>query len=555
MADRHLIGPPPVSTPATSKQSRGRGRDLPDDLLRAASLRLGIMSLLFAALWVVGVALGHLAAHALYPDSSRWLTLDIGDGIAFVSVLLSLALFAYTRRRADIDPRFVLDLGLLYLVAMAFALALIFHLTGLPGSTTVLPEISWVGAIMLMFAAIVPTTPRKMLVAGLIAASMNPVAMLIARARGLWDFGPASRVLLMHYPDYILVGAAAVIAGVVTKLGQQVTKARELGSYQLGELLGRGGMGEVYKATHRMLARPAAIKLIRPEMLGAVDDEAAKLAVTRFRREAEAAANLRSQHTVELYDFGVTEDGTLYLVMEFLDGMDLETLVRESGPLPAGRVIHILRQVCESLEEAHSRGFVHRDIKPANIYLGLVGLRHDFVKVLDFGLVKEVSSASPETSMATIPGQMAMGTPAYMAPEMALGEPVDGRADIYALGCVAYYLITGQLVFEAEKAFQMIAKHLQTPPVPPSQRTDQPVSPELEDLILRCLAKDARHRPQSARDLADSLARVPGDMWSEEDAKNWWIMHRSVEQLAGASPVAHSVEIDSPAVTTIARVL
>ena len=389
MTERHLIGPQPVSTPATLTRSRSRHRDLPDDLLRAASLRLGVMSLLFAALWVVGETLGHLAAHELYPGSSRWLELDLGDGIALISVLLSLALFAYTRR-ADRDPRFVLDLGLVYLVATSFALALIFHITGLPGGTHILPEISWVGAIVLMFAAIVPTPPRKMLIAGIIAASMNPIAMLIARARGLWDFGPASMALLMHYPDYILVGAAVVIAGVVTKLGQQVTKAREMGSYQLGELLGRGGMGEVYKATHRMLARPAAIKLIRTEMLGAADDEAAKLAVTRFRREAEAAANLRSQHTVELYDFGVTEDGTLYLVMEFLDGMDLESLVRETGPLPACRVINILQQVCDSLEEAHSRGLVHRDIKPANIHLGLVGLRYDFVKVLDFGLVKEV---------------------------------------------------------------------------------------------------------------------------------------------------------------------
>jgi serine/threonine-protein kinase len=329
----------------------------------------------------------------------------------------------------------------------------------------------------------------------------------------------------MHYPDYILVGAAVVITHVVTKLGQQVTKAREMGSYQLGELLGRGGMGEVYKATHRMLARPAAIKLIRTETLGAVDEEAAKLAITRFRREAEAAANLRSQHTVELYDFGVTDDGTLYLVMEFLNGMDLETLVRESGQLPAGRVIHILRQVCDSLEEAHAMGLVHRDIKPANIHLGRVGLRHDFVKVLDFGLVKEVSKASVETSLATIPGQMAIGTPAYMAPEMALGEPVDGRADIYALGCVAYYLITGQLVFEAEKAFQMIAKHLQAAPIPPSQRTDRPVSPELERLILKCLAKDAKDRPQSAAQLAQALDWVPTDTWGEEEAKQWWAAH------------------------------
>jgi serine/threonine protein kinase len=533
MADQHLIGPVPASTPADLTRSRGRVRELPDDLLREASLRLGVMSLLFAVLWIVGVVLGHLAARSLYPGSPRWMELDITDAIALASVILSLALFVYARR-GERDPRFILDLGLWYLVFMALAIALVFHL-GAIGNVAVLPAISWIGAIVLMFAAIVPTTPRKMLLAGLIAVSMNPIAMLISRAQGTWQFGPWSRVLLMHYPDYILVGAAVVITHVMTKLGQQVTKARELGSYQLGELLGRGGMGEVYKATHRMLARPAAIKLIRTEMLGAVDDEAARLAATRFRREAEAAANLRSQHTVELYDFGVTENGTLYLVMEFLDGMDLETLVRTKGPLSTGRVIHILRQVCDSLEEAHSLGLVHRDIKPANIHLGRVGLRHDFVKVLDFGLVKEVSSISVETSLATIPGQMALGTPAYMAPEMALGELVDGRADIYALGCVAYYLITGQLVFEAEKAFQMIAKHLQAAPVPPSQRTDRPVSPELERLILKCLAKDAKDRPQGAAQLAEALDWIPADVWGEEQAQRWWEAH-SRETLIAPRP-------------------
>lgn len=158
----------------------------------------------------------------------------------------------------------------------------------------------------------------------------------------------------MHYPDYLLVGVAVVISHVVTTLGRQVTKAREMGSYQLGELLGRGGMGEVYKASHRMLARPAAIKMIRPEMLGGTDSAEAARAIARFRREAEAAAHLQSAHTVDLYDFGVTEDKTLYLVMELLEGMDLESLVRQHGPMPAPRVVHVLRQVCDSLEEAHA---------------------------------------------------------------------------------------------------------------------------------------------------------------------------------------------------------
>jgi serine/threonine-protein kinase len=506
------------------------------------------MSGLFAVLWVVGTVLGHLAAHALNPGNPRWFLPDVGDGIAAIAVIVSLALFAYTRNSSR-EPRFVLDLGLWYMILTSFALGATFHVSGPPPGWMILPEISWIGAVVLMFAAFIPTSPRKMLIAGLIAVSMNPLAMLIARARGVWDFGPGSRVLLMHYPDYILVGAAVVIARVVTKLGQQVTKAREMGSYQLGELLGRGGMGEVYKATHRMLARPAAIKLIRPEMLGAVDEEAAKLAVTRFRREAEAAANLRSPHTVELYDFGVTEDGTLYLVMEYLDGMDLETLVRQTGTLSAGRVIHIMRQVCDSLEEAHSLGLVHRDIKPANIHVGTVGLRHDFVKVLDFGLVKEVSSVSLEHSMATIPGQMALGTPAYMAPEMALGEPVDGRADIYALGCVAYYLLTGQLVFQAEKAFQMIAKHLQSDPVPPSERADKPVSPELERLILKCLAKQPAHRPQTAAQLRQSLEWIPADAWGEEQARRWWETRPTTQPVEAhpQSPAVNSLVTDSSA--------
>jgi serine/threonine-protein kinase len=328
----------------------------------------------------------------------------------------------------------------------------------------------------------------------------------------------------MHYPDFLLLPVAVVISRVVTQLGRQVSKARELGSYQLGDLLGRGGMGEVYKATHRMLARPAAIKLIRPEALGGQDAEAAQLAVKRFYREAESAASLRSPHTVEIYDFGVTEDGTLYFVMELLEGMDLESLVKKHGPLPAGRVIHILQQVCESLEEAHRKGLVHRDIKPANIHVGRLGLRQDFVKVLDFGLVKPFSAKNAEHSLATVAGQTP-GTPAYMAPEMALGEAVDGRSDIYALGCVAYYLLTGQLVFDADTAFQMIARHLQSEPSHPSLRTENHIPRALDKLVLTCLEKEPRERPQSAEELARGLASIDVLSWGNEEAERWWSAH------------------------------
>ena len=302
--------------------------------------------------------------------------------------------------------------------------------------------------------------------------------------------------------------------------------SRELGSYQVGELLGRGGMGEVYKATHRMLARPAAIKLIRPDMIGGGKGEPASLALKRFRREAEVAANLRSPHTVELYDFGVTEDQTFYFVMELLDGMDLETLVRQKGPVPASRTIYILRQVCESLEEAHALGLVHRDIKPANIHIGRLGLRHDFVKVLDFGLVKSVTGPDAEHSLATAAG-LTPGTPAYMAPEMALGETFDGRADIYAVGCVAYYLLTGRLVFEAANALQMVAKHMNEVPIPPSKRTELHVPARLEELVLACLSKRPEHRPASAATLGQALAAIEGEPWGEEQAARWWRVNKS----------------------------
>ena len=350
--------------------------------------------------------------------------------------------------------------------------------------------------------------------------------MLVARARGTWPFESPTDALLMHYPDYLLVGVAVVISYIVTTLGQQVAKAREMGSYQLGELLGRGGMGEVYKATHRMLARPAAIKLIRPETVGAGDPVAAELAATRFRREAQAAANLRSPHTVELYDFGVTDDQTLYFVMELLDGLDLDTLVREHGRVPAARAVHILRQVCASLEEAHVQGLVHRDIKPANIHVGRLGLVCDFVKVLDFGLVKPIADRSLEQTLATQAG-LVVGTPGYMAPEMVLSDTVDGRADLYALGCVAYYLLTGKQVFDGDTPMKVMAKHLQEPPIPPSQRVPNSVPPGLEQVILACLAKKPEDRPPSAAELARLLAAADVEPWTSEQAAAWWASVRS----------------------------
>jgi len=526
MDNAHLIGQAPTDTPPALTSSARNLRTMPDDLLEQASRRLGVLALLASALWVLATILDHVALRVMshgHPDVLQSSSTDI---IAAANALVSLALFFYTRRD-DRNPRVILDLGLGYMILTALSLGVLLHWEHVPSSWPISPMISWIGAVVLMFAAIVPSTPAKTLITGIIAVSMNPVGMLIARSRGAWDFGPTSNVLLMHYPDYLLVGVAVVISHVMTSLGRQVAKAREMGSYRLGALLGKGGMGEVYEATHRMLARPAAIKLIRPEMIRAEGGERAHVAIQRFRREAEAAANLRSPHTVELYDFGVTGDQTMYFVMELLDGMDLQSLVSQYGALPANRTIYILRQVCSSLEEAHVRGLVHRDIKPANIHVGRLGLQHDFVKVLDFGLVKSMTTANGDYSLATEAG-LTPGTPAYMSPEMALGETIDGRADIYALGCVAYYLLTGALVFEAENIFQMMAKRLRDNPVPPSQRTSLTIPPALDRLVLACLERKPENRPAGAAELSRSLAAIDVAPWDEAQAAAWWQTYRAV---------------------------
>ena len=370
-----LIGRLTREFPTEPKTGSGKGRPLPDDLLRQATRRVEIMALVAAVLWTLAPALSHLALYLTNPSDPQLSIFTRVNLIAGGCVVLSLSMYAYLRTGRR-DPERVMDLALLFMVAMTFAMGVLIHWAQpwfVP--TSVEPMITWSGPIILMTAGIVPVRPWKMLVAGLIAASMDTIGMLIAGATGDYHYGPLHNAVLMHYPNFLMLGAAVTISHVMTRLGQQVTREREMGSYRLGELLGRGGMGEVYLATHRMLARPAAIKLIRQEVLAAGDAALAQTAVARFRREAEAAAKLRSPHTVELYDFGVTQEGTFYLVMELLEGQTLERMVRDQGPLHPARVIHILRQVCESLEEAHSYGLVHRDIKPANIHLGRLGLR------------------------------------------------------------------------------------------------------------------------------------------------------------------------------------
>ncbi len=244
-----------------------------------------------------------------------------------------------------------------------------------------------------------------------------------------------------------------------------------------------------------------------------------------FEREAQATAALSSPNTVELHEFGVTSEGTLYYVMELLRGLDLQNLVEKHGPVPYPRILYFLRQVCESLAEAHHNGLVHRDIKPANIYICRVGLQCDFVKVLDFGLVKLNRGEGAQTQLTA--ANTAAGTPAFMAPEIALGEPtIDGRADLYALGCVAYWLLTGRYVFEGNNAMKVVLAHVNEAPVPPSQQTELEVPAALDQLILECLEKKRENRPPSAADVLERLAAVnDSDSWDRDRAASWWRTH------------------------------
>lgn len=290
-----------------------------------------------------------------------------------------------------------------------------------------------------------------------------------------------------------------------------------LGHYRLMEKLGEGGMGEVWRARHQLLARPCAVKLIRPDLLG----ENREAATERFRLEARTIARLNSPNTVRLYDFGVSETGSFYFVMELLTGLDLSSLVQRFGPLPPERVVAVLRQACRSLGEAHAAGLLHRDIKPQNLFLCRLGLDVDILKVLDFGLVKSLDERATQLTAA---GTLT-GTPAYMPPERILGTAADERSDIYSLGCAAYWMLTGQPVFTGEPMTVMI-HHARTEPKPPSMIAPSSIPDRLEQIVLSCLEKAPEKRPAGALDLWRQLDDVPlAAPWTHERAEQWWLEH------------------------------
>ncbi|MFL5448458.1 MAG: serine/threonine-protein kinase [Gemmatimonadales bacterium] len=520
MSTRRLLGRRP-STPVRTATSSRPGNSLPSELLGQTCRRVGIVSIVFASLWVITLILNNIVAgwlgqmafmQALWPFP--------GNLVSGVGVASSLGM-TWLAHRLSGKP-LLLDVGAGYLVVQCLLIAILSQWAPVPIS----PRVSWVCIPILFYPAIVPNTPRRTLITSLLAASTEPVALALSYLRGVEVHLNAFYIMWDFLPTYICAFLVVIPVKIIHRLGQQVRRARELGSYRLEEPLGKGGMGEVYRATHQMLARPAAVKLIRSELIGSSSPSAAKIIIERFRREAEAAASLRSPHTINLYDFGISQDGTFFLVMELLDGLDLETLIERYGPVPADRAVHLLRQACESLAEAHTRGLVHRDIKPSNIFTCRMGLDVDFVKVLDFGLVKAMGEGDRESTMLTQPDSTT-GTPAYIAPEVIRGDRVpDHRLDIYTLGCVGYWLLTGRMVFQAPNAIQLMYQHANTAPVAPSQRSELEVPADLDRIILSCLAKLPEDRPQTAHELSRLLAAsAAGNGWTEERAHRWWDRH------------------------------
>jgi serine/threonine-protein kinase len=385
-------------------------------------------------------------------------------------------------------------------------------------------------ALIVLYGTLIPNTWRRCAaVTGVMA--LTPLA--VGAALGLSDDLLRAHLLPVYLTDmaiWVGTGVAVAVYGSyrIEVLRQEAAEARKLGQYRLRRRLGTGGMGEVYLAEHVLLRRPCALKIIRPERAGDPQH------LARFEREVRATAALTHPNTVQIFDYGHTEDGTFYYVMEYLPGLTLDLLVQEHGPLPPARTVHVLRQLCEALGEAHAHGLVHRDVKPGNVMLCERGGAHDVVKLLDFGLV--IPPARNPDEKLTQEGAVT-GTPAYLSPEQAGGsEDLDARSDIYSLGALAYFLLTGRAPFADRSALQMLAAHLYEKPQPLTEHHPD-VPADLEAVVLRCLAKDRGSRFPDAASLDAALAKCQTvGRWTEQDAAEWW-RRFGPEQAAADSPV------------------
>jgi len=479
------------------------------DLLRlrlhAASLMLLLGFSAFLVRHVVGLLIGEpldpvlLAAH-----------------MCVVVVLGVSSLRPYRRRLVSMQQLRIAEL-IIFGAPAAFFLLLQHRVTLSDAARSYLPPPMpfWLLLISTYGMFIPNTWQRATIVIG--AMALAPDLLIVAMMLAYPEVAAATTVadFVQHLLTMVVAAVAAVFGThVVNTLRREAFEARQLGQYRLMARLGAGGMGEVYLAEHRMLKRPCAVKLIRPEKAG--DPKM----LARFEREVQITARLSHWNTVEIYDYGRTDDGTFFYVMEFLPGLNLEQLLQRHGAMPAERVVHLLRQICQALSEAHAVGLIHRDIKPGNIFAAQRGGVYDVVKLLDFGLVKPLAEIS--SARLSLEGGIS-GTPLYMSPEQARGlDIVDARSDIYSLGAVAYTLLCGRPPFERRSPLDVIIAHARDTVVPLSQ-VGAEVPADLQDIILRYLAKDPEARFQDASSLEEALSRCSvANQWTRSDAAEWW---------------------------------
>jgi eukaryotic-like serine/threonine-protein kinase len=433
-----------------------------------------------------------------------------------LAIVAMLAMAFATSSRGE---RGVVAMGIVELLitpAQAAAMSAMFAL-GQPLMAR--PDLAMVLAlthVLVLRAAIVPGSPRRAIVVGLVSgAPVLAMSAYLHRTLPPDPTRPPNVLLTINIGIWLLIAlvGTSAIAMVIYGLQERMRAAMKLGQYTLTEKVGEGGMGIVYRARHALLRRPTAVKV-----LGAKEADAALIG--RFEREVQLTSEIAHPNIVSVYDFGRSPDGSFYYAMELLDGIDLQRLVRADGPQPASRVAHILQQAADALAEAHSVGLIHRDIKPANIVLCKNERRPDHVKVVDFGLVKQIGTEDPALSGANV----ITGTPLYMPPEALLApNEIDGRSDLYSLGAVAYFLLTGEPVFSGVTLLEVCAQTLHEPVVPPSKRATVSIPPKLEALVMTCLAKKKEERPENADAFTQAL-RACDDVpaWSAAEARAWW---------------------------------
>jgi tRNA A-37 threonylcarbamoyl transferase component Bud32 len=480
------------------------GSDLLSDPSMLTHLGAGL-SLLSMWLWLRGSA-----------RSARWVRMVETSGLVLASTLL-VAMGRYVPIYAQPGRIVVMAVAIVHLARAV-------HVPSSARRTAIFTGIAGTVIVMMTLRANrsvdIPELAR--VVPDVASLTPDQFALAMALDAGAWwaVFGALS------------VAASSVIFG----LRRQVGNIRALGQYHIDAEIGAGAMGIVYRAHHALLRRETAVKVLAPERAG-------EATLLRFEREVTLTARLRHPNTVIVYDYGRTPQGMFYYAMELLDGATLEQIVERTGALPIARAVHLLAQAAGALSEAHGLGLIHRDIKPANIMLCNQGGQMDVVKVLDFGLVKQLEDESPGlTQDNTI-----TGTPLYMSPEaISSAASVDARSDLYALGAVAYYLLTGGNVFRGQSLIEVCSKHLLELPESPSSRRGEPLPEKLERLVLDCLEKKPAFRPQSAREFLDRLTRVEMEAWGARQAEAWWQQHGAAVRTVGPATggTGRTIQVD-----------